>query len=310
MSSRPTPRLSVITVLYRSAEMLRETLPTWVASGQGLPVEYVFVNNTPDDGSLEVIRACLGDEGYRYLPDHTNPGFAGGCNRAVAAVDAGHVMLLNPDVWLHGDSLGLVLAAIDADPSSPVAVGMRMHGRSYVGIDLHPIGLFIDRPADLGRGPLGPSGGAAVLPRELFERTGGFDEPMFAWGEDADLAFRMYAAGVRTRTLDLDLPHAWGHSVEGDSGLGEFRAFLLARNRLLVAWRNFSVPLMAVMLPLLVLTHLALAVRKARQGLLGAFLKGVGHGLAQGPRARRRRTGRRFGFRLLRTYLSAGRSAS
>ncbi|MDX5459479.1 glycosyltransferase family 2 protein [Micromonospora tulbaghiae] len=298
--------LTVVTVLYRSAGMLAETLPTWVRSAGDLPVRFVFADNWPSDGCAEVIAGHLPADRYAYLPDATNPGFAAGCNRAAATVTTSHLMLLNPDVWLPDDALARICAA--ADPDAPIAVGLAMHGGEYVGIDLNPVSLFIDRRATTGRAPLGPSGGAAVFPTALYRRFGGFDEHLFAWGEDADLAFRLYASGLRTRGLDVVLPHAGGHSVDGDDRLQGFRAFLLARNRLLVASRTFTWPLLLVAVPVLALAHLALAARRARQGLLRPFLRGIGRGLAEGPAARRRWTGRRFGFASLLGYLTARRA--
>ncbi|SCG38800.1 glycosyltransferase family 2 protein [Micromonospora inositola] len=300
--------LTIVTVLYRSSDMLAETLPTWVRSADGLPVRFVFADNWPEDGCEKVIANCLDDDRYEYLPDSSNPGFAAGCNRAVASASTSHVLLLNPDVWLPDDALARICAAIAEDPGTPIAVGLAMHGGEFVGIDLNPISLFIDRSATVSRGPVGPSGGAAVFPTDLFRRFGGFDEHLFAWGEDADLAFRLYASGVRTRPLDLVLPHAGGHSVEGDNKLQGFRAFLLARNRLLVAARTFTWPLMLVAIPMLALAHLALAARRVRQGLLRPFLRGVGRGLREGPAARRRWKGKRFGFASLFSYLTVRRA--
>nr|BFE63233.1 glycosyltransferase family 2 protein [Dactylosporangium thailandense] len=297
------PRLAVVTVLYRSAEVLAKTLPTWVRSAEGLPVEFVFVDNAPDGSCPEVIGQNLPPGTGLYLPDDTNPGFAAACNRAAAGVTAEHLLLLNPDVWLHEDSLARMLEAIDARPDVPIAVGLLMHGSEYTGIDLHPVGLFVDRPSASGRRPIGPSGGAGVFPVELFHRFGGLYEPMFAWGEDSDLAFRMYAAGVRTESLDLALPHAWGHSVEGNAELTEFRSFLLARNRVLVAARGLTWPLLLGTVPILLAAHLALAVRRTRQGLLRSFLRGVGRGLAMAPAARRDWRGRRLGVAALVRHL-------
>ncbi|WBC14310.1 glycosyltransferase [Micromonospora sp. WMMA1998] len=303
-----TDELTVVTVLYRSAGMLAETLPTWVSSADGLPVRFVFADNWPEDGCAKVIADCLDPDRYLYLPDSSNPGFAAGCNRAVASATTGHVLLLNPDVWLPDDALARIRAAVSADPATPVAVGLAMHGGEYVGIDLNPVSLFIDRSATARRAPLGPSGGAAVFPTDLFRRFEGFYEHLFAWGEDADLALRLYASGVPTRALDLVLPHAGGHSVDGDVRLQGFRAFLLARNRLLVAARTFTWPLLAVALPVLALAHVALAARRVRQGLLRPFLRGVGHGLREGPAARRQWTGKRFGFAALLSYVRVRRA--
>ncbi|MEU6202944.1 glycosyltransferase [Micromonospora musae] len=308
MNTTPFTGLTIVTVLYRSGEMLAQTLPTWARSAGKLPVRFVFADNWPEDGCEKVIAEHFDEARYEYLPDSSNPGFAAGCNRAVAAATTSHVLLLNPDVWLPDDALERIHAAIAEDPGTPIAVGLAMHGGEYVGISLNPISLFIDRPAAATRAALGPSGGAAVFPTELFHRFGGFYEHLFAWGEDADLALRLYASGSRTRALDLVLPHAGGHSVEGDNKLQGFRAFLLARNRLLVAARTFTWPLMLVAIPVLAVAHLALAARRARQGLLRPFLRGVGRGLLDGPAARRQWKGRRFGFASLYGYLTVRRA--
>ncbi|MEU7614347.1 glycosyltransferase [Micromonospora sp. NPDC049204] len=300
--------LTIVTVLYRSSDMLTQTLPTWVRSAEGLPVRFIFADNWPEDGCEKVVAGWLDEERYEYLPDSSNPGFAAGCNRAVAAARTNHVLLLNPDVWLPDDALARMCAAIAEDPGTPIAVGLAMHGGEYIGIDVNPVSLFIDRTATAARGPLGPSGGAAVFPTELFHQFGGFYEHLFAWGEDADLAYRLYASGYRTRALDLVLPHAGGHSVEGDNKLQGFRAFLLARNRLLVAARVFTWPLMLLAMPVLALAHLALAARRVRQGLLWPFLRGVGRGLAESPAARRQWNGKRFGFASLYSYLTVRRA--
>jgi N-acetylglucosaminyl-diphospho-decaprenol L-rhamnosyltransferase len=289
--------LTVVTVLYRSREMLETTLPTWLASAEGLPVDFVFVDNAPDDGCAAVIEAVLPDDLFRYLPDPTNPGFAAGCNRGVAATTAGHVLLLNPDVTLTPDALSTVLKAIAETPDQPVAVGLSMNAATYTGIALHPVSLFIDRRAGAAREPIGPSGGAAVFPTGLYHRFDGLHEALFAWGEDADLALRLYAAGVRTVTLDLGLPHAWGHSVAGDGALSGHRAYLLARNRVLVGMRTLSWPLLLAGLPLAAVSHLALAARRIRQGTLRPFVAGVARGLRDGPRARASAGGPRFGLR-------------
>ncbi|MGN9914301.1 glycosyltransferase family 2 protein [Phytohabitans sp. LJ34] len=304
-----TEALTVVTVLYRSAPMLAETLPTWARSAAGLPVRFVFADNWPEDGCAKVIADCLDEDRYTYLPEPANPGFAAGCNRAVAAAGTSHVLLLNPDVWLRDDSLTRIRAAIAAAPADPIAVGLAMRGGEYTGIEVHPISLFNDRPAGTRRRPIGPSGGGAVFPTAVFEEFGGFHEHLFAWGEDADLAYRLYAAGRRTRPLDLALRHAGGHSVEGDGKLLGFRAFLLARNRILVAARTFSWPLALLAIPFIALAHCALAARRARQGLLRPFLRGVARGLWESPAARREWRGERFGIASLTGYLRTGRAS-
>jgi N-acetylglucosaminyl-diphospho-decaprenol L-rhamnosyltransferase len=297
-------QLCVATVLYRSRDVLAKTLPTWLDSAREVPVEFVFADHLPDEGCAALVAEHLAGRPHRYLPDPTNPGFATGANRAVAAATAPHVLLLNPDVWLAPDSLSRIAAAVAEAPDAPLAIGLRMRGQEYTGIEAHPISLFDDRRTDARRGPLGPSGGAAVFPTGLFHRFGGFAEQLFAWGEDADLAYRLHASGVRTRTLDLALVHAWGHSVEGMPELRRYRTYLLARNRVLVAVRTFTWPLLLLAIPVLALGHGGLAVRRVRQGLLRPFLGGVAQGMVAARAARRTWGGARFGVRSLARYLA------
>ncbi|MEE3919913.1 hypothetical protein V2I01_21360 [Micromonospora sp. BRA006-A] len=185
--------LTVVTVLYRSAGMLAETLPTWVRSAGDLPIRFVFADNWPSDGCAEVIAGNLPADRYAYLPDSTNPGFAAGCNRGgdgrhepPAAAEPGRVAA--------GRRAGPDLRRRRRRPGRPARCRPRQHGGEYVGIDLNPVSLFIDRRSTASRAPLGLAGGAAVFPAALYRRFGGFDEHLFAWGEDADLAFRLYAA--------------------------------------------------------------------------------------------------------------------
>ena len=83
--------------------------------------------------------------------------------------------------------------------------------------------------------PLGPTGGAALVKREIFERVGGFDERIFAYLEDVDLAFRLRCAGAVCALA----PHARAlhrHSSTLGSGsraknrlMGWSRGYLLRR---------------------------------------------------------------------------------
>jgi N-acetylglucosaminyl-diphospho-decaprenol L-rhamnosyltransferase len=306
--TRPSSGLTVVTVLYRSRDMLAVTLPTWLRSAAGLAVDFVFVDHSPEHGCESLIAGLMSREQYQYLQNPTNPGFAAGCNAGVGSASADHVLLLNPDVALNEDALAKVMKAAADRPDQPVAVGLTMSGAEYTGIALNSVSFFIDRRSGSVRGPIGPSGGAALFPVALYQRFGGLYEDLFAWGEDADLALRLYAAGVRTEALDLALQHAWGHSVAGDATLTARRAYLLARNRVIVAIRNLSWPLLVLGTPLAVVAHLALAVRRVRQGTLRPFLRGVARGVVEGARARRDQDFGHFGLRDLVGYLRTERA--
>jgi GT2 family glycosyltransferase len=93
--------------------------------------------------------------------------------------------------------------------------------------------------------PLGPTGGAALYRRAAFERAGGFDERIFAYYEDLDLALRMRNAGGRCRLAPGARGlHAYSETLGANTGrkyalTGWSRGYLLrvygfaARPRLL-----------------------------------------------------------------------------
>jgi N-acetylglucosaminyl-diphospho-decaprenol L-rhamnosyltransferase len=105
--------------------------------------------------------------------------------------------------------------------------------RTLMGFDhLHGEPLEATRTAS---NPLGPTGGAALYERAAFEAVGGFDERIFLYYEDLDLALRLAAAGGRCRLApDARALHAYSASLGAASGgkyarTGWSRGYMLRR---------------------------------------------------------------------------------
>jgi len=83
--------------------------------------------------------------------------------------------------------------------------------------------------------PLGPTGGAGLYRRSAWEAVGGFDERIFLYYEDLDLAVRLAAAGARCRLApDATALHAYSASLGAGSGqkfahTGWSRGYMLRR---------------------------------------------------------------------------------
>jgi GT2 family glycosyltransferase len=83
--------------------------------------------------------------------------------------------------------------------------------------------------------PLGPTGGAALYRRAAFEAVGGFDERIFLYYEDLDLALRLAAGGGRCRLAgEARALHAYSASLGAGSGekyarTGWSRGYMLRR---------------------------------------------------------------------------------
>lgn len=210
---------------------------------QTLPADVVVVDNGSSDDSVELARRELPE--VKVLELGENLGFGPALNRAVAAHPADAVILLNNDaepeprfVEALVDGLG---AGVDA------VAGVLLQERAPELID--SAGVVADatlmgfdylhgEPAEAAVGaadPLGPTGGAALYRREAFEAVGGFDEGIFLYYEDLDLALRMAAGGGRCRLApEARALHAYSASLGAASAAkyrrtGWTRGYMLRR---------------------------------------------------------------------------------
>ncbi len=138
-----------------------------------------------------------------------NLGFGAALNRAVREVPGDPIVFVNDDVSAEPDfiagltgaltsEVGMVAGVLlqEADPGRIDSAGV-VADRTLLGFDYlngEPVEAL-----ELADDPLGPTGGAALYRRSAFERVGGFDERIFLYYEDLDLALRMRRAGFGCR---------------------------------------------------------------------------------------------------------------
>lgn len=211
--------------------------------GQTLRLDVVVVDNGSTDGSVAAVRADFPEVTVLELGE--NLGFGPALNRAVAAHPADAIALLNADVECEPrfceelvgglrEGVEMVAAVLlqEAEPSLIDSAGV-VADHTLMGFDyLHgePLSALAGA-AD----PLGPTGGAALYRRSAWERVGGFDERIFLYYEDLDLALRIAAGGGRCRLAPgARALHAYSASLGAASGAkyartGWSRGYMLRR---------------------------------------------------------------------------------
>jgi GT2 family glycosyltransferase len=174
-----------------------------------------------------------------------NVGFGPALNRAVEAHPADAIVLLNSDVECEPEFCEALLAARDDEVAMVAAVLLQerdptlidsagvVADHTLMGFDyLHdePVSA-LDGAAD----PLGPTGGAALYRRDAWEAVGGFDERIFLYYEDLDLALRVAGRGGRCRLAgEARALHAYSAGLGAASGAkyartGWSRGYMLRR---------------------------------------------------------------------------------
>lgn len=284
-------RVAVIVVTWNSAREVAACLDSVLAQD---PDEVVVVDNGSIDGTLHLVRERFPD--VRLLLLEANRGFSAGCNLGLAGTSAPYVLFLNADATLTPNYLRTLVRALESDSRAASATGKLVYereGRSHIdsaGIELCAYAL---RPLDRGHGEadrgqydepgeiFGPSATAALYRRSALEALGGevFDEDLFAYYEDVDLAWRLRRRGWRHLYVPEAVAlHERRGADEKPRAIGA-RAFA---NRYLVWLKNESPARFALYAPIALPWE---AVRILRRALTRpALLSGIPAALRLAPR--------------------------
>ena len=188
------PAVSVIVPAYNGAWCVARAIDSVIA--QTFPdFELIVV----DDGSTDDTAAVLNAYGDRLrVVRKTNGGLSSARNAGIAAARGHHVAFLDADDWWLPDKLAFQVALMEANPELVFcSTAARIES---------PDGEVLGEWA-CGRSPLSTleaifaanafvagSGSAVLARRDVFTRTGGFDEHLRSL-EDIDMWMRLAAIG-------------------------------------------------------------------------------------------------------------------
>ena len=262
-------RVSILLLSWNGREHLGPCLAALAAQrAAGVEVETLLLDNGSTDGSADWVRAH--HPGVRLVESPTNLGFCAGNNRLAELATGDALVLLNNDTRAEPDWLAALVDAWRAAPDDVAAVGGRIvdweaerldFGRGLMTFDGHAFQLDFRRPLGAARQPRAGEelffacGGNLIVGREAFRSAGGFDPRYFAYLEDVDLGWRLWAAGARI----LACPEATvrHRSSATSDRLGHFhRGFLFERNALRTVHKNLEPELWRELMPAILLTFL------------------------------------------------------
>jgi GT2 family glycosyltransferase len=274
-----------VVVSYRSAVELPDCLAALGLDPSASSV--VVVDNASDDDSAGTARS-LADSTINVLDLDTNTGFAGGCNRGLAAVpDATpFVAFMNPDVIVTPGCLARCVEELEARPDV-AAVAPRLMRPDGVTVDsagqvLHARTLEV-RDRGYGgplteellepRRVLAACGALAVYRRtaldEVADTHGPWAEHFFCFWEDLELGWRLTNRGWKIVTVpDAVATHGRGAGARRGRGPLRWRRLpdleaCIVSNRWMTLIRHLHTLDAIRRLPLLLMWDL---------GLLGASL--------------------------------------
>jgi len=285
--------VSVVVVTSDSREAIERSLPPLLDQlGEG--DELIVVDNASGDGSAEAARRLA--SAARVVDAGANLGYGGGCNAGAALAGGELIVFLNPDAVVRpgfreaiarplvdgrgwGAWQGLVTAedgrVVNSEGGVAHFTGIAWAGGAGRRLDDSggaeaggpgaepPGGTPSLRPREVGFA----SGACLALPRERWRELGGFPEEFFLYHEDVDLSLRLRLAGLG---VGIEPAAVVDHDYEFAKGPAKWRQ--LERNRWATIVRTYPGALIALLLPALLATELALLGVALAGGWLGRKL--------------------------------------
>jgi N-acetylglucosaminyl-diphospho-decaprenol L-rhamnosyltransferase len=285
-------RAAVVIPTLNARELLHAALESLRA--QTLPAEIVVVDNASTDGTGDMLRREFPE--VHVVHNERNLGFGRAVNRGADTLDGDVLVLVNNDVVCEPTFLERLCTPF-ADERVGMAAGVLLQATRPELVDAAGLELDVtlrawqyrwNEPAERLRdapNPVGPSGGAGAYRLDAFRAVGGFDEELFAYWEDVDLALRLREAGWRCVLVpEARALHRHGATLGAASPaqrrleafgrgyvLSKYRVARGLRRRLAIALLDWPV----------LLVHL---VVRRELGPIRARLRGAAAGRRQPPR--------------------------
>jgi GT2 family glycosyltransferase len=230
-------------VNHNGAECLPRALEALARNTTSGSVEAIVVDSASEDESWRDVERHWPKA--RALRFEENVGFTGGCNRGAVAARGRLLAFVNFDGEVEPDWDGPLRAVLE-DPTISVAGGLLLtrDGETIeaAGADIAPNVAVYGRqlgepraaaPTELVDVPV-VSGALMMVRRDEFLALGGFYEPIFMFGEEADFCLRVPGRVVLEPRSAI---RHW-HGVAAGPPRSDLRLYCGSRNRLVNAARH------------------------------------------------------------------------
>lgn len=239
-------------------------------------LEIVLVDNHSSTEEVKKLKSFLDKARFQkrsqkvtfvLVENEANLGFAQGNNRGIKQAlkdEADYIFILNNDTYIDGNCLVSLVDAAQKDQLSGVfspkiyyAPGFEYHHDRYQDKDLGKVIWFAGGEVDwvnvlghhlgvdeVDRGQFDQekeiffaTGCAFLAKRQVFEKTGLFDDRFFLYLEDLDFSLRAVKAGFRILFVPQAVVYHKNAASSGGSG-SKLQNYYLTRNRLLFASKH------------------------------------------------------------------------
>jgi GT2 family glycosyltransferase len=260
---------AAIIVAYRSGERLTRCVEALTERDS---VDQVIVVDNGEGGSeINAVRTA----GALVVSAGENLGFAGGCNLGARHADTDRFVFLNPDTVIGEGAISALAQTLDDEAIGVAMPRLRLFDRpellNSAGCSIHISGLAwssgFGTPAESInelREITYANGSALAIRADLFREVGGFTDEFFIYHEDLELCWKVRMRGLRVIiTPEADVFHDYEYARNPTKN------FYMERNRLVFISSAYSLRLISVLAPVLLVAEAGLTALSWWQGWLG-----------------------------------------
>lgn len=283
-NNTPKKKVAIIAVLWKS----RQFLPTWFESLAKIDypresVDLILIDNFSSDGTQEYVENVLknplpGMPRIKYMRQEENLGFAGGNNVGFEYAKANgydYFYLLNYDTRVDPGFIREAIEAAESDEKiGSVQSLLLLHPEKHLinssGNMIHYLGFGFCGDGRVPRAERNfsglpeiayPSGAGVLLKTEVIEKTGLFDEVLFAYHEDLDLGWNIRLAGYKNVLAPKSIVY---HEYEFSRSISKY--YWMERNRFIVFFANYKFLTQLLFLPPFIIMELGQIIFSTKSG--------------------------------------------
>lgn len=256
---RELPTITVVVVNYNGKHLLTPCFESLERQSYDADrVEIILIDNASSDGSVALVRRDF--PRVRVIVNDANVGFSPAINQAAQVANGEYLALLNNDAeadpnWLANAAMylqshpevgcvGSLILREDGETIDYAGGLMAFNGMGYANMNAQKVGAS----DSYAQKTLFASGGAMLVPTELYLSVGGFDETFFAFFEDVDFGWRLWVLGHEVHFVPTSKVRHRHHGTIKRFGYARER-YLLERNALATIFKNYGDDLLARTLP-------------------------------------------------------------
>lgn len=211
--------LSIIIASWNVKQYLEQCLQSIFTYTKGITFEVIVVDNASQDGSAEMVASQFPQ--VQLIRNTTNRGFGAANNQGLAQAQGQYILFLNDDTKIKDNIFKILVDKYNATTESIGMIGCRLvnaDGSQQYSVRAFPT-VFDQTVVLLKLHHLFPKlldhywqknfdysqeqtvdqvmGAFMLIPKQLLDQVGAFDEAFFNWFEEVDLQQRLKAVGYQ-----------------------------------------------------------------------------------------------------------------